>query len=156
MKHLSLYEDLRPFEVKGKIVYLHIDRGKYLVDFYDQLSKLDLSYEELVDSGIWKYVTNGDKRRVIGDTYSFVSKYNHVKVREVVECIGHEIVCINDKAGTYGGKPTITEGKLYNLIGYNGETEMIKIRNDNGRVVSISPSRFCKTKMSIDISKYNL
>lgn len=149
----KLFEKIITLNVKDQNVSFTTSYNKIYDPEY--VKKLNLSYNELVDSGIWKYISTNDRRLAIGDSYSFLEGIGLSDDR-VKKCIGHEVICFNDRAGSYGGKPTITEGKLYQIYDYNDDTQKIKIKNDEGRFIHIYADRFCKTSLSLNVNKYNL
>lgn len=152
----KLFEKIITLNVKGQNIDFTTSYNKIYDTKY--VKNLNLSYNELVDSGIWKYITTDQRRLVIGDSYSFLydDRGGSLDDDRVRKCIGSEVICFNDKAGPYGGKPTITEGKIYQIYDYNSETKKIKIKNDEGRFIHIYPDRFCKTTLSLNVDKYNL
>jgi hypothetical protein len=143
------------FLIKGKDVIVKLDYNKMDRDDVDYIKTFDLSYHELIDYGIWNYIATSQRKYAIGSSYSFMKGFN-VNSDEVENSINQEIICIDDKAGPFGGKPTVIEGKLYLLNSYNRETKKCKIKNDN-RFIRVSADRFCKTKNNYnnDIGKYN-
>ena len=168
MKYIKSFEKKSPnatFNVKGKDVVLDLSYNKVINVSY--LRSLNLSYEELVDSDIWSHIAISQRKESIGNSYSFMKYnisqltgqwYSEINNKEITNCIGKEIVCINDKPGPYGGKPTITEGKTYILYGYSPilNKEKCKIKNDTDHMILISPERFCKSDTLVKSEKYNL
>lgn len=152
----KIFEKMKTFTIKGEQIIMDLSNNKIVN--VDHVHSFNLSYQELIFCGIWSHISNSQKKYVIGSSYSFVEQYNRIRNEEVEKCIGQEILCIDDKAGPFGGKPTVTEGKLYTLYGYISEwnKEKCKIKNDNDKIIHISPERFCKTDINVDMNKYNL
>jgi hypothetical protein len=153
--NFKIFEKTKTFNIKGQSINFELSNNKiYDVDI---IKNLDLSYQELIDCGLWQHITISQRRLVIGDTYSFFyGNFGDINHNKVKECIGQEVLCFNDKAGPFGGKPSITEGKLYDIYNYNDKTKKIKIKNDDGKFAQVSVDRFCKTSINLDIFKYNL
>lgn len=152
----KIFEKSKTFNIKDQNIIVNLTNNK--IDDIDYIRSLNLSYYDLVDSGIWSHITNSQRKYAIGDTYSFIQPFGRIKHEEIKKCMGQEILCIDDKAGPFGGKPTVTEGKLYTLYGFNEEVnrEKIKIKNDRDNFIQISPERFCKSDINVNTIKYNL
>jgi hypothetical protein len=143
------------FNIKGDNIIISLHNNKMDREDVDNIKLSDLSYNELVDYGIWKFIAISQRKYAIGSSYSFMKGFN-INNDEVENSINQEIICIDDKAGPFGGKPTVVEGKLYLLYSYNRETKKCKVKNDN-RFIWVSAERFCKTKNNYNkiIGKYN-
>ena len=149
----KIFEKNKTFNIKGQNIIVDLSNNK--INDIDYIRSFNLSYQELIFCDIWRHITNSQRKYAIGNKYSFVEPYGRIKTTEVESCIGQEILCIDDKAGPFGGKPSVKEGELYLLYAYNRETEKCKIKN-NGRFINIGIDRFCKTDINVDTIKYNL
>jgi len=164
-KIFETIQNSKIFNIKGNDIEIPLERNK--ISEVSDIHLLDLSYQELVSSGIWLYLTKFQRAQAIGPSYNLVQRYiggfsiSMAEKRIMTElrqtCVGSEILCWDDKVGTFGGtKPTVTEGKEYFILEYNPKNEKFKIVNDGGKIIYIQAKRFCKTELNIHIDKYNL
>ena len=141
MKYLKLFENFdididfdNDFDFEEEEQFDNLDIKDYTLKYGKltmlsimKLKNMDVSYKQLVDSGIWDKVKLRDRIKVLD---ILDSKFN----------VGDKVICWDDKR-RLGSKPLITEGKTYEIQRVRGRT--IYIENDGGKTYWYDCYRFC-------------